>query len=80
MAKLTLTAQVSTRKSTGKVKVVSDIVIRLSDGRAIAFRTLGGDYKGKGTLALKEFKRDPNKWEAQPGTTAEELPLYAAAV
>lgn len=70
--KLDIYASVSPRKNEdgSKVKVVSDIVIRLGK-RAIAFRTLGGKYTSE--EALKEFKKNPNNWEVQPGSSTDEL-------
>ncbi len=74
--KITVTAHVNTRRNSGgKVRVLSDVTIRLDGKRAVAFLTLGGSYNP--AQALKEFKRDPKRWEAQPGTSKDELATYA---
>ena len=60
-----------------KIKLTAHVSTRLNGGKAIAFKTLGGAYNAQ--QALWEFKRDPQRWEAQPGTTPEGLALYAKA-
>ena len=75
MEKITLTATINTRKNSGKVRMVTDVTIRLSSGKAIAFLTLGGKFNA--LQALNEFRKNPQRWENQPGVKKEDLTFYA---
>lgn len=77
LANIVLTAHVNARRTGGKVKVVTDVTIRLDGKAALAFHTLGGKYTAE--QALKEFKRDPSRFETQPGFDAAMVKLLAAA-
>lgn len=66
------------KQRTGKVRVISDVTIRLDGGAAVAFRTLGGQYNA--IQALTEFRRFPGKFEPQPGWTPDDLATLAKAV
>jgi hypothetical protein len=76
MTKLTLTATVTARPNEGKVKVLTDVLIRVGN-KALAFKTLGGKYTAH--QALTEFKRAPNGWQPQPGQDAASVAFYAAS-
>jgi hypothetical protein len=77
MKKITLTAQVRTRKGSGKCAVASEIIIRLDGKTALAFAVLGGNYTPED--ALKEFRKRPGAFQPQPGFTQQTVETFALA-
>jgi hypothetical protein len=77
LANSNLTAHVRTRKGGAKARIVSDVTIRLDGTKAIAFKSLGGNYSPQ--QAINEFKRFPGKFEPQPGFDAEMVAAFARA-
>lgn len=78
MPKITLTAHVSHRPNkTGKVKILSDVLIRLDGKKALAFKTLGGKFTS--SQALQEFKRRYNEFAPEAGQTVDSVALAALA-
>jgi len=78
MADLKLIATVSHRKGDGKVRNLTDARIYAGrTGRLVATLTLGGSYTAE--QAVKEFRRDPKRWQKGPlwdmGQLALSLPL-----
>ena len=77
MSKINITVHVANRKGAegAKVRVLSDVVIRLDGKKAVAFATLGGKYSPLD--ALKEFRKNPARFAPQGQATAADLAVYA---
>lgn len=73
--KINVTAHVSHRKGEGKVRILTDVVIRLDGKTAIAHKTLGGRFDS--VQALKEFKNRPNAFTPEGGVSADWIKVYA---
>lgn len=82
MTKFTIVASTTPRRNQGaKVKVVTDVVIKLVDGdklpRTLAVKTFGGKYNP--SQALKEFKKNPSIFTPRNAYTPEQLKFFASA-
>lgn len=73
--KIEITAVVSVRKNEGKVKFLTDVMIFLGNGTAIAKKTLGGKFNA--VQALKEFKNRSKEFTPLNDTSPDWIATYA---
>ena len=78
IASLNITAHVRRRRgNNAKVRIVSDVTIRLDGKNALAFKTLGGSWNEQ--QALREFRKNPRAFQPQPGYDADMVAALAKA-
>lgn len=80
VSKSKITVQLSHGKpqKPGKVKVVTDVLLRLDGKQSVAWAQLAGKWTEE--QALAEFRKNPERFQPQPGTTPEMLKSIARLV